>query len=67
MYFNPCDYGDPWTKKTALWGEFNIPEEKPVKPLGKNPIWNMPPSKNRGEIRSITPRGFAEAFFRANP
>ena len=89
MYFNPCDYGDPWTKKTCLWGEFNIPKKNPVKPLvpskdipkgsycqdivyskllkqGKNPIWNMPPSKNRGELRSITPKGFAEAFFRAN-
>ncbi len=34
MYFNPCDYGDPYTKKTCLWGSFNIPEKTPVKPWG---------------------------------
>ena len=21
MYFTPCDYGDPYTKKTGLWGK----------------------------------------------
>ena len=30
--FNPCDYGDPYTKKTLLWGKFNIPKENPVPP-----------------------------------
>ena len=30
IYFNPCDYGDPWTKKTGLWGKFNIPKKNPV-------------------------------------
>jgi site-specific DNA-cytosine methylase len=24
--YEPWWYGSPWTKKTALWGEFNIPE-----------------------------------------
>lgn len=23
MIFNPCDYGDAYTKKTILWGDFN--------------------------------------------
>jgi len=23
MYFNPTDFGHPYTKKTALYGEFN--------------------------------------------
>ena len=23
--YQPWQYGSPWTKKTALWGEFNIP------------------------------------------
>lgn len=23
--FDPCDFGEPWTKKTDLWGYFNIP------------------------------------------
>ena len=66
MYFNPCDYGDPWTKKTCLWGEFNIPVKTQVAPVGKNPIWNMPPSPDRAKLRSITPPGFAKAFFKVN-
>jgi len=26
--YQPWEYGSPWTKKTALWGRFNIPEKK---------------------------------------
>lgn len=26
--YQPWEYGSPWTKKTALWGNFNIPEKK---------------------------------------
>jgi hypothetical protein len=26
--YEPWWYGDPWTKKTALWGKFNIPPRK---------------------------------------
>lgn len=26
--YEPWWYGSPWTKKTALWGSFNIPERK---------------------------------------
>ena len=26
--YQPWEFGSPWTKKTALWGEFNIPEKK---------------------------------------
>lgn len=25
--YQPWEYGSPWTKKTALWGEFNIPDK----------------------------------------
>ncbi len=66
MYFNPCDYGDPYTKKTCLWGEFNKPKKNPVKPEKKNRIHYMPPSEERSRLRSITPLGFAKAFFEAN-
>jgi len=66
MYFDPCDYGDPWTKKTALWGEFNEPEMNPVEPEPRSRIWTMPPSPDRPALRSITPPGFAQAFFEAN-
>lgn len=26
MTYEPWHYGSPWTKKTALWGKFNIPK-----------------------------------------
>jgi hypothetical protein len=65
-YFDPCDFGDSYTKKTCLWGKFNKPILKPVQPVGKNPIHFMSPSPNRGINRSITPLKFAEAFFEAN-
>ena len=67
MYFNPCDYGNPWTKKTALWGKFNIPKENQVLPLEGSKIHKYPPSEDRARLRSITPSGFARAFFEANP
>lgn len=66
MYFNPCDYGDPWTKKTCLWGNFNIPKKTPVEPTEGSKIYLMPPSPNRQALRSITPPGFARAFYEAN-
>jgi len=25
--YHPWEFGDPWTKKTALWGKFNKPEK----------------------------------------
>lgn len=64
--FDPCDFGDPYTKKTYLWGIFNEPKKKPVEPKGKNFIWTMPPGPDRTKRRSITPSGFAKAFFEAN-
>jgi hypothetical protein len=66
MYFNPCDYGDPYTKKTCLWGDFVPPKKCPVEPEKKSRIHYMPPSPDRGRLRSITPPGFAKAFFEAN-
>ena len=69
FYFDPCDYGDPYTKKTALWGNFNIPKPKPVEPV----LGSMMNKRYGGkseytkEQRSKTPLGFAHAFFRANP
>jgi hypothetical protein len=35
LKFNPCDYGDPWTKKTYIWGRFNIPIKQPINPDGQ--------------------------------
>lgn len=66
MYFDPCDYGDLWTKKTALWGEFNKPKTSPVLALERDRIHRMPPSPERSKRRAITSPGFAQAFFEAN-
>lgn len=67
LYFNPCDFGDPYTKKTALWGDFAIPEKSPVAPTEGSKMHLLSPSKDRWRLRSITPPGFARAFFVANP
>ena len=83
LVFNPCDYGDAYTKKTLLWGKFNEPKKNPVEPEfitykgGKRFAPNYcrkytkivaAPKKGteRQEIRSITPAGFAKAFYKVN-
>jgi hypothetical protein len=79
--FNPCDFGDAYTKRTCLWGDFVPPlplftTQRPVEPefvIASNgdkysPIhWNTwGASEKTKEIRSVTPPGFARAFFEAN-
>jgi hypothetical protein len=68
MYFNPCDYGYPYTKKSCLWGEFNEPIKQPIAPTEGSKMWRMYGGKSAKtkEARSITPPGFAKAFFEAN-
>lgn len=79
--FNPCEFGHSYKKKTYLWGWFNNPiKDNPVE--SKQPKFDMILNKDLAEIpkgykipqdmnkrqvrRSITPKGFAEAFFRVN-
>ena len=63
MYFHPYDYGDPWSKKTGLWGRFR----PPFKHTLRQPIGSWAGNMHRNPaIRSITPPGFARAFFEAN-
>lgn len=75
--FNPCDYGDPYTKRTALWGDFNIPGSCPVEPMrvegGHHSMdayllkkYGKIPRSVRAAIRAQTPPGFARCFFEAN-
>ncbi len=118
--FQPYEYGDPWTKRTCIWGEHNIPVKTPVliddsmQSLSGSPCKNTlykrytsftggtpsgalgvidhpeliiyrhkesPDKKEilserilelknagmtRAELRSITPPGFARAFYEAN-
>lgn len=82
MYFQPYEYGDPYTKKTCLWGNFNVPVKNVVEceketranspghnsPRKRYPskMHLLPPSGDRATLRSITPPGFAKAFFEAN-
>ena len=71
--WNPCDFGDPWTKRTAIWGEYVIPARGPfVKPLGSGPFCDVHPQTpprycRHADHRAKTPGGFARAFFEANP
>lgn len=67
--FDPCDFGDPWTKRTWLWGHFTPPMPllspaiRPVTPT----IIDITTKKRNTASRSRTPDGFARAFFDANP
>lgn len=69
MRFDPADFGDPYTKRTQLWGEFDA--DLPTAPVEPSEGSKMQ-SKLRGDNpadkreRSKTPEGFAYAFFMAN-
>lgn len=77
-YFDPCDFGDPYTKKTGLWGEFTPPlplfiggdrSVTPVRACDQG-SWVQRlggKSERTKELRSTTPAGFAKAFYEANP
>ncbi len=69
MKWDPHDFGDPWTKRTLLWGKFTPPHMQPCQP--EQPLIHRKKGK-RGRAQSdtenaITPPGFARAFFEANP
>jgi hypothetical protein len=65
LIFQPILYGNPYTKKTLLWGNFNnkLPQA-PVEPTEGSKIIKIT-GKNKYE-RSLTPDGFAYSFFVAN-
>ena len=89
LVFDPYEYGDPYTKKTAIWGEFKEPKKHIVKPreyihncgardfvscvehfadlkqIPKGYLEKTGLSK-RTVLRSMTPLGFAKAFYEAN-
>lgn len=64
----PSEYGEDYTKKTALWGMFN----KPIKPLLSIPVYKKNAGNGwcdwdkRDRKRSICPLSFARAFYEAN-
>ena len=61
---------DAYTKKTCLWvgGGFIMPEKKPVPHIGKFWGWAYLGGKSpkTKQLRSLTPRGFAQAVYLAN-
>lgn len=67
MAFDPADYGDPYTKKTLLWGDFQAPIMARVPATEGSKMHLLPPSPDRAALRSVTPSGFARAFAAANP
>ena len=88
LTFDPSEYGDKHTKKTALWGMFSEPkkthkklditgdENNYVKSVEKyfDDMKHLIPDgykyktglSMRTIVRSITPQGFALAFYKAN-
>jgi hypothetical protein len=69
MYFDPCDFGELYTKKTALYGNFNTNlEYNNALPLFGSEMWSKYGGKSERtkEARSRTPGGFARAFYNAN-
>jgi hypothetical protein len=67
LRFQPCEYGDPYTKATCLWGEFREPARTRVEATEGSKLNRLPETKDRAAKRSVTPAGFARAFFEANP
>ncbi len=68
LSFNPSNFGDPYTKKTLLWGRFNA--DLPAAPVeateGSKMMKYGGKSLKTKNARSVTPEGFAYAFFEAN-
>jgi hypothetical protein len=70
LKFDPWEYGDPWTKRTWVWGHF----AKPLPVMADRNVqpWIHRKKGRRGVARTdmqnaVTPPGFARAFFEANP
>lgn len=73
--FHPHEFGgwkdgdaDDYSKRTCLWtgGGFRLPQKRPIPEFRPLYIHNMPPSPERGDLRSVSPPGFARAVFEAN-
>jgi hypothetical protein len=69
LYFNPCDFGETYTKKTALYGEFNTNLKRnkvePTEGSKMHCLYGGKSEKTKA-ARSVTPIGFANAFYEAN-
>jgi len=70
--FDPTDFAglfeaDAYTKRTCLWvgGGFVLPRKAWAEPVDGSKMHRLPPSADRADLRSETPRGFAQAVFDA--
>lgn len=70
--YEPWWYGSPWTKKTALWGEFNIPPRKYMKwdDVPKNDQLYIRPSRSKPSLAfmhrsayKLIPEFYEEDFY----
>lgn len=69
LSFDPNSLGDPYTKKTLLWGRFNADLPiAPVEPTEGSKMWSQYGGKSLAtkNARSATPEGFSYGFFMAN-
>lgn len=82
LTFDPCDYGDHYTKRTDLWGYFKLPtrspytltnEEKELCSQHKAKLPGLPDGyvlptgwRKQAARRSMTSPYFANAFYKAN-
>lgn len=82
LEFSPYEFGDDYKKRTQIWGNFNIPAKTPIQctarkfdqtllenlpELPEGFIYNPGCGLDKRQVRrSITPAGFAQAFFKAN-
>ena len=81
LTMQPNNYGDPYTKKTDIWGYFKTPkiklvvltdEQKALCAINNRELPELPEGYRTtdGNIqaarRAMTPQGFAQAFFKAN-
>lgn len=67
--FDPCDFGDPYVKRTHLWtgNDFTLPIKRRVHPTEGSKMHLMwGGNKGGSDLRSVTPQGFAQAVFNAN-
>ncbi|OWY39386.1 hypothetical protein CEK28_08690 [Xenophilus sp. AP218F] len=69
LSFDPNHLGDPYTKKTLIWGRFNgdLPVA-PVEPTEGSKMHRLYGGKSQAtkNARSVTPEGFSYGFFMAN-
>ena len=66
--YAPEPDADAYTKRTCLWtgNGFVMPDKRPLEPVLGSKMHKLPPSADRGNLRSETPLGFAYAVFQAN-